>query len=506
VDRTDPEWNQDRPDGQSTDDPEYLKNYVKVHPNNKMAWYLLGREYAARGEAGKANYCFAQAGEVYEAFEAVKAPGRLEWGGAAEEASGRAVPADEARRRAATKKAVLAALFAAIALSFSDDAARQADVAPPAVAADFSFSPDRSPHVFPDIPEKRISAALPGELTGTGPLSDTAVYYANMADAGGLPAELLGNVLAPLVSSPEPRPAFTLLARAMWSADGRWMGWLKPVQPLVSAERTAGSSVLKVSYHDAGACSCEPADPSDALSKYVSWQRVQEERLIVRSAVAGYKRLNGRLPEAPEQLVADYPNNVLPGLTPAMLAFWDEAVADSAAYGDAERHAAAGESVGAETKAVLPAEQLLQQPLSIIVDKAVYRLAVVSGNVVLRNYPVGLGGARTPEGEFTITEKVRNPNGRDDGEFGSRGMTLSDSLYAIHGTNRPDSIGKDESQGCIRMLKADIEELFDMVPKGTKVTIGERLLPTDVLRAENPLSLPPSANETNPNRTYRWLG
>ncbi|GJM84202.1 hypothetical protein HMSSN139_66980 [Paenibacillus sp. HMSSN-139] len=66
-----------------------------------------------------------------------------------------------------------------------------------------------------------------------------------------------------------------------------------------------------------------------------------------------------------------------------------------------------------------------------------------------------------------------NPNGKDDGEFGSRGMQLSDTNYAIHGTNEPDSIGKDESLGCIRMGKKDVEELFDLVPKGTKVKIGK---------------------------------
>lgn len=66
-----------------------------------------------------------------------------------------------------------------------------------------------------------------------------------------------------------------------------------------------------------------------------------------------------------------------------------------------------------------------------------------------------------------------NPNGRDNGEFGSRGMQLSDSNYAIHGTNEPDSIGKDESLGCIRMSRKDVEELFAMVPMGTKVQISQ---------------------------------
>lgn len=51
-----------------------LRSYVKKHPDNKMAWYLLGKEYLGEGQEAKANYCFQQAGEVYEAFERSKAP------------------------------------------------------------------------------------------------------------------------------------------------------------------------------------------------------------------------------------------------------------------------------------------------------------------------------------------------------------------------------------------------------------------------------------------------
>jgi len=47
----------------------HLKQYVKHHPENQMAWYLLGKEYMRLGKDAKANYCFIQAGEVYEAFE-----------------------------------------------------------------------------------------------------------------------------------------------------------------------------------------------------------------------------------------------------------------------------------------------------------------------------------------------------------------------------------------------------------------------------------------------------
>lgn len=52
----------------------HLKSYVKKHPDNKMAWYLLGKEYESSGQEGKANYCFNRAGEVFEAFEHKQIP------------------------------------------------------------------------------------------------------------------------------------------------------------------------------------------------------------------------------------------------------------------------------------------------------------------------------------------------------------------------------------------------------------------------------------------------
>lgn len=86
-------------------------------------------------------------------------------------------------------------------------------------------------------------------------------------------------------------------------------------------------------------------------------------------------------------------------------------------------------------------------------------------------------------------------------------MTLSDTLYAIHGTNEPASIGRDESLGCIRMLPDDVEELFDMVPIGTEVSIESDVLPGD-LQVPNPedryrLDLTPK--QDNPGKVYRWL-
>lgn len=149
-------------------------------------------------------------------------------------------------------------------------------------------------------------------------------------------------------------------------------------------------------------------------------------------------------------------------------------------------------------------EAFFKEPLAIIVDKQNHRLAVTSGNVILRNYAVGLGGDKTPEGEFFIKDKVVNPNGRDNGEFGSRGMQLSDSNYAIHGTNEPDSIGKDESLGCIRMSRKDVEELFAMVPMGTKVQISQGVLPEELVVPEERF-LRFALQSDQPHKVYHWL-
>jgi lipoprotein-anchoring transpeptidase ErfK/SrfK len=55
--------------------------------------------------------------------------------------------------------------------------------------------------------------------------------------------------------------------------------------------------------------------------------------------------------------------------------------------------------------------------------------------------------------------------------MGPRAMTLSGGQYAIHGTNRPSSIGTFASYGCIRMYNQDIVDLFDRVSVGAPVVV-----------------------------------
>jgi lipoprotein-anchoring transpeptidase ErfK/SrfK len=55
--------------------------------------------------------------------------------------------------------------------------------------------------------------------------------------------------------------------------------------------------------------------------------------------------------------------------------------------------------------------------------------------------------------------------------MGVAAMTLSGGEYAIHGTNSPGSVGGFVSYGCIRMLNADISDLYQRVSVGTPVVV-----------------------------------
>ena len=61
--------------------------------------------------------------------------------------------------------------------------------------------------------------------------------------------------------------------------------------------------------------------------------------------------------------------------------------------------------------------------------------------------------------------------GAPNNPMGAFALTLGDGTYAIHGTNRPASVGRFVSHGCIRMYNADIRALYSMVAVGTPVIV-----------------------------------
>jgi len=122
----------------------------------------------------------------------------------------------------------------------------------------------------------------------------------------------------------------------------------------------------------------------------------------------------------------------------------------------------------------------------IVVSLEDRKLALVENGQVVKVYPVAVGKPSTPSpvGTFTTERRAANPTYHHDDKtippgpnnpVGTRWMGLSIKGYGIHGTNEPKSIGKAASHGCIRMAKANLEELYPLVQVGDTVElIGQR--------------------------------
>ena len=129
---------------------------------------------------------------------------------------------------------------------------------------------------------------------------------------------------------------------------------------------------------------------------------------------------------------------------------------------------------------------------SIRVSKGRNELDLLLDGKLFKRYSVGTGKfGKTPEAEFVIVDKIIEPpwtrpsDGRQieygdpENVLGSRWMAIQSedhpelTGFGIHGTWEEDSIGKQSSAGCIRMLNRDVEELFDLVPRKTSVIIAD---------------------------------
>ncbi|MBP7830209.1 MAG: L,D-transpeptidase family protein [Kiritimatiellae bacterium] len=122
---------------------------------------------------------------------------------------------------------------------------------------------------------------------------------------------------------------------------------------------------------------------------------------------------------------------------------------------------------------------------TIEVSKTRNDLVVRMNDRFFKRYRVGTGEfGKTPVGDFVIKEKIAQPTWwRPDGKpipfgdpenvLGTHWLSLDIPGYGIHGTWEPDTIGKQASAGCIRLLNAEVEELFNLVPEGTPVRIVE---------------------------------
>ena len=132
-----------------------------------------------------------------------------------------------------------------------------------------------------------------------------------------------------------------------------------------------------------------------------------------------------------------------------------------------------------------------EAPGTVVIDTANTQLYYVLGQGRAVRYGVGVGREGfTWSGSQTVTRKAEWPDWHPPAEMiarqpylprfmaggpgnplGARAMYLGSSVYRIHGTNDPSTIGKFVSSGCIRLTNDDVTDLFSRVDVGTRVVV-----------------------------------
>ncbi|MEC0089128.1 L,D-transpeptidase [Paenibacillus macquariensis] len=464
----------------------YLKKYVELHSDNKMGWYLLGKEYEKNGEEGKANYCFNQSGEVYEAFELSKVPDDL-W----MEHQYKVLKEGRDKERRLNKIRNLLLGLVMILLFFIPTINVPGQLGTSNVDEQIVTSDsEQQPGLVTDVNDKQREATSP-------------VFTAQAVGS----IQERSRTLSLMLSHPGSLPV-NLIVLGMERKD-KWLLW-KHTMPIAFTLKKSKDSAVTYQSYNLDECDCKLPEEPKLKQSAEAWIKEQENLLVLSRAIRSFTQQEGRVPVSLSELVQPFPRNVLSGSTDIMKRHFGEINAAYAGGGNGKDSSTLVQKKGdipptASAALASGDDVFFKDPIEVIVDKKNHRLAVVSGNIMLRNYKVGLGGAKTPEDEFVISDKVVNPNGSATGEFGSRGMQLSDSRYAIHGTDEPNSIGRDESNGCVRMSKDDVEELFDLIPRGTKVRIVTGELPDDILVPTDRYQTQHKQDQTNPHKTYHWL-
>ena len=132
-------------------------------------------------------------------------------------------------------------------------------------------------------------------------------------------------------------------------------------------------------------------------------------------------------------------------------------------------------------------------PGTIVISTEARRLYLVTAPGEAIEYGIGVGRPGFSwSGTKAITRKAEWPSwtppaemlrrrpdlprymsGGEDNPLGARAMYLGSSLYRIHGSNEPETMGAAVSSGCIRMTNKDVTDLYDRVRVGTKVIVRD---------------------------------
>jgi lipoprotein-anchoring transpeptidase ErfK/SrfK len=134
-----------------------------------------------------------------------------------------------------------------------------------------------------------------------------------------------------------------------------------------------------------------------------------------------------------------------------------------------------------------------QPPGTIIIDTLERHLYLIESETRAMRYGIGVGrDGFTWQGLLQIARKAEWPDwhpppemierqpylprfmaGGPGNPLGARAMYLGNTVYRIHGTNAPETIGQAVSSGCFRLVNDDVMDLYDRVPVGTHVIVRQ---------------------------------
>jgi lipoprotein-anchoring transpeptidase ErfK/SrfK len=139
---------------------------------------------------------------------------------------------------------------------------------------------------------------------------------------------------------------------------------------------------------------------------------------------------------------------------------------------------------GVKGSKIHPGDELkvVKGTFSVFVDKSDNTLDLQFNGTTIKQYRVATGKNNcSPVGSFVIKNKLVDPTWYHEGAvvpadspdniLGTRWMGFDIRGYGIHGTTIPQSIGTQDTAGCVRMYNHEVEELYAILPVGTKVVI-----------------------------------
>ena len=174
-------------------------------------------------------------------------------------------------------------------------------------------------------------------------------------------------------------------------------------------------------------------------------------------------------------------------VAPASAALWYNP--DTNQFEEREATASRG---GSPIKKQIVAYETNQKPGTIVIETAERRLYLVLENGQAMKYGIGVGREGfTWAGTNRITRKAEWPGwtpppamrkrvpdlpaympGGPDNPLGARALYIGSTLYRVHGTSEPWSIGQAVSSGCIRMTNEDVTDLYERVQVGARIVVN----------------------------------